>query len=100
MRRARNTLIWLAVLSVASGLVYGIATYSGVPYGEDDIAVVDFTALGEAQKRTALQAANAAPCTCGCGMTLAQCVATDSTCPIRPTNIDKIKAMVERAKGS
>ena len=30
-------------------------------------------------------------------MTLAQCVATDSTCPIRETNVDKIKNMVEEA---
>jgi hypothetical protein len=30
-------------------------------------------------------------------MGLAQCVATDSTCPIRDANIDKITAMVHDA---
>jgi hypothetical protein len=30
-------------------------------------------------------------------MTLAQCVATDSTCPIRPDNVDKIKNLVSDA---
>jgi hypothetical protein len=30
-------------------------------------------------------------------MTLAQCVATDSTCPIRETNVDTIRKMVGEA---
>ncbi len=46
-------------------------------------AQIDFSGLDAKQKRGALEAANAARCNCGCGMTLAQCVATDSTCPIR-----------------
>ena len=33
----------------------------------------------------------------GCGMTMAQCIATDSTCPIRESNVDKLKAMVNDA---
>ena len=43
------------------------------------------------------KAANLARCTCGCGMTLAQCVATDSTCPVREGNIERIKTMVKDA---
>ena len=99
-RRAKKALIWLGVLSVAGALVYAIATSSAVRYDEDDIAVVNFSALTQAQKTTALRAANAAQCTCGCGLTLAECVATDSTCPIRSSNIERIRAMVEQAKGS
>jgi hypothetical protein len=71
---------------------------SGVAYNEDAIKVVDFSALQPAEKRSALQAANNARCTCGCGLGLAQCVATDSTCPIRDSNIDRIKTMVRQAK--
>lgn len=100
IRRAKKTLVWLAGLSAVGAMGYLFTTSSGVRYDEDDIAVVDFTDLDQAQKRTALRAANAAQCTCGCGLTLAQCVATDSTCPIRTTNIDRIKAMVVQAKGS
>ena len=100
VRRARKALIWVVVLAAVGAIGYLFTTSSGVRFDEDDIAVVDFTVLDAAQKRTALRAANAARCTCGCGLTLAQCVATDSTCPIRTTNIDRIKAMVEQAKGS
>ena len=64
---------------------------STIAYGEAEIKVVDFSGLDAAQKRSALEAANAARCTCGCGMTLAQCVATDSTCPIREDNVAQIR---------
>jgi len=33
-------------------------------------------------------------------MTLAQCVATDSTCPIRDSNVDKIRHLVDQASHS
>lgn len=99
-RKAKKALIWLGVLSIVGALVYAIGTSSAVPYDEDDIAVVDFSTLTAAQKTSALRAANAAPCTCGCGLKLAQCVATDSTCPVRSSNIERIRTMVEQAKGS
>jgi len=70
---------------------------SGVAYNERAIRVVDFSSLSAAQKRTALVTANSARCDCGCGMGLAQCVATDSTCPIREPNIERIRAMVQEA---
>jgi hypothetical protein len=70
---------------------------SNIAYGEREIKVIDFSGLESAKKREVLEAANAARCTCGCGMTLAQCIATDSTCPIRETNVDKLKAMVSDA---
>jgi hypothetical protein len=73
---------------------------SGTVFRETDIKVVDFSDLDAGGRKQALQAANRARCTCGCGMSLAQCVATDSTCPIREGNIDKIRAMVREAKAS
>jgi hypothetical protein len=96
-RKLKKLGTWVAAFALISGLVYVVSENSGVPYDDSDIVVVDFSSLTSSAKRTALQAANRARCTCTCGMTLAQCVATDSTCPVRSENIDKIKTMVARA---
>jgi hypothetical protein len=95
---ARSTLLkWIVVGSVLGVLGYGVSQMSNIAYGEAQIGVVDFSWLDAKQKRSALAAANQARCTCGCGMTLAQCVATDSTCPVRAGNVDKIRGMVDQA---
>jgi hypothetical protein len=95
--RRPRWLKWI-IVSAAVGVVgYGLSQVSGVAYNEAAIRVVDFSSLTASQKRSALEEANNARCTCGCGMGLAQCVATDSTCPIRESNIDRIKSMVQRA---
>jgi hypothetical protein len=88
---------WLVIAAVVGGIGYGITQMSTIAYGEAEIKVVDFSGLDAAQKRSALEAANAARCTCGCGMTLAQCVATDSTCPVREDNIAQIRKIVSEA---
>ena len=88
---------WLVIAAVVGGIGYGISQMSTIAYGEAEIKVVDFSGLDAAQKRSALEAANAARCTCGCGMTLAQCVATDSTCPVREDNIAQIRRIVDQA---
>jgi hypothetical protein len=104
-RRRRPTplvkaLKWVLVLSVVVLAIYGLAQMSGVPWDEDDIRVVDFSSLTPAAKRSALRRANGTPCTCGCGMNLAQCVATDMTCPVRDRNIETIRTMVREASSS
>jgi hypothetical protein len=96
-RRVRP-LKWIVVAGAIGLVVYGVSQMSGIAYSERDLAVVDFSALSRTEKNNALEAANRARCTCGCGMTLAQCVATDSTCPVRDGNIDRIKRLVEQAK--
>jgi len=88
---------WAAIAAVVGGIGYGISRMSTIAYGEAEIKVVDFSGLDATQKRSALEAANAARCTCGCGMTLAQCVATDSTCPIREDNVAHIRRLVDQA---
>jgi hypothetical protein len=93
-----RALTWGGVVGLVGLLVYGATRMSGVAYGEDAIGVVNFSALNADQKRTALQAANRARCTCGCGMTLAECVSTDSTCPVRDGNIERIRTMVREAE--
>lgn len=64
-------------------------------YNDIDIEEVDFSKLGETQKRGVLDKVNKISCTCGCGMTLVQCVAIDSTCPLRSSNIDQIRDLVK-----
>jgi hypothetical protein len=93
-QRSRKRVIWLGIIAVAAALAYGISTSSGVAYSDADLHGVDFSILNAKEKRTALQAANRARCTCGCGMTVAQCVATDMTCPIRLDNLDRLRGMV------
>jgi hypothetical protein len=88
---------WIVAAGVSGLIIYGLSQVSGVAYNEDAIRVVDFSSLTSRQKRTALEQANNARCTCGCGLGLAQCIATDSTCPIRDGNIEKVKSMVRDA---
>lgn len=88
---------WTIGIAVLVLIVYGLSQMSMVAYDEGDIAVVDFSALTSREKRTALEAANQARCTCGCGMNVAQCVATDMTCPLRDANITSIRTMVREA---
>ncbi len=92
-----SLLKWIIVAGALGLAGYGVSQMSNVAYGEAEIKVVDFSGLDAKQKRGVLEAANAARCNCGCGMTMAQCIATDSTCPIRETNVDKLKAMVNDA---
>ena len=92
-----SLLKWIIVAGALGLAGYGVSQMSNIAYGEAEIKVVDFSGLDAKQKRGVLEAANAARCSCGCGMTMAQCIATDSTCPIRETNVDKLKAMVNDA---
>ena len=96
-RRSSKLLTWTVAAGVVALIVYGLSQMSSIAYSDKDLGVVDFSDLDSKQKRTALEAANTARCTCGCGMTLAQCVATDSTCPVREGNIERIKTMVKDA---
>ena len=97
IRRFRR-LKWIGAAGALGLVIYAVAQMPSFAYTDRDISVVDFSLLTRQQRNTALESANRARCTCGCGMTLAQCVATDSTCPIREGNIDRIKDMVAEAR--
>jgi hypothetical protein len=88
---------WMVAAAVIGAIGYGVSQMSNIAYGEAEIKVVDLSGLDARQKRGVLETANAARCNCGCGMTLAQCIATDSTCPIRQDNVEKLKTMVNDA---
>lgn len=97
IRRVKSVVITVGILAALGGLIYGLSTSANIAYNERDLTDIDFTSLNAEQKRAALVEANADRCTCGCGMALAQCVATDMTCPIRSGNITKIRGMVQKA---
>ena len=96
-RAISRILIWIGVVGGVALLVWGISRTSGVAYTERDIAVVSFSALTSSERRSALQTANRERCICGCGMSLARCVSTDMTCPLREKNIQSIRTMVREA---
>jgi hypothetical protein len=101
-RRASATsrvLKWAAAIVIVGLIGFGVTQLSsGVAFDDTDIRVVDFSSLTSGQKLSALQAANRARCPCGCGMNVAQCVSTDSTCPLREENIQKVRTMVREAR--
>ena len=88
---------WLAAIAIVGAVGYAVSQSSGVAFGEREIGVVSFSGLTPDEKQEALEAANSARCTCGCGLTLAGCVSTDLTCPIREDNIQTIRGMVRAA---
>jgi hypothetical protein len=96
-RRSSKLLTWTVAIGAVALVAYGVSQMSSIAYTEKDLGVIDFSALTSKEKRSALEAANSARCTCGCGLTLAQCVATDSTCPLRDSNIERIQGMVAQA---
>jgi hypothetical protein len=97
-RRSSALLKWTVATGVVALVVYGVSQMSNIAYSDKDLAMIDFSDLSPREKRTALKEANSARCPCGCGMTLAQCVATDGTCPLRNGHIDRIRDMVARAR--
>ena len=93
----RKALKWTIGLALAAGVVYVVIQSAGVPFDERAIGVVNFSDLSPKGKKAALKEANSARCSCGCGLGLAECVSTDKTCPIRESNIERIRAMVRNA---
>jgi hypothetical protein len=95
-----GTIKWAAIAAGIGLTLFAAYQSAGVAYDETKIRVVNFSVLSSAEKRTALRAANRARCNCGCGMSLAQCVSTDMTCPVRDENIQSIRTMVREADKS
>ena len=99
VKQSKRLIRWIAVVGVLVLLVYGISQMGpSIAFTDRDLGMINFSGLNTDKKEEVLVAANRAACTCGCGMKLAQCVATDSTCPIRSSNIQQIANMVEDAK--
>jgi hypothetical protein len=92
-----RALKWTIGLALAAGVVYVVTQSAGVPYDDRAIGVVNFSDLSPKGRKAALKEANNARCSCGCGLGLAECVSTDKTCPIRESNIERIRAMVRDA---
>ena len=92
-----KALKWTIGIALAASVVYVVIQSAGVPFDERAIGVVNFSDLSPKAKKAALKEANSARCSCGCGLGLAECVSTDKTCPIRESNIERIRTMVRNA---
>lgn len=72
--------------------------FGGTGYASID--GVDMSGLSEEERAKVIRTANAQRCTCGCRMTLVQCINTDRTCPLRARNFRRARQLVARAGGS
>ena len=64
------------------------------------ISGLDVSALNDKQRNWLMKKTNRVRCMCGCGMTLAQCINTDMTCPVRNRNIQQAKKLSSEAKNN
>jgi thiol-disulfide isomerase/thioredoxin len=65
-----------------------------------EIPGLDLSTLTPEQKTLALTRLNAESCSCGCGLTIAQCRINDSTCAVSPPLAEKIVAQVRESTTS
>ncbi len=54
-------------------------------------------ALSPESRRGVVQWANAEKCSCRCGFTVASCLKLDSTCPNRPSNLQRVAERIKTA---
>lgn len=55
------------------------------------------SALSPERRRLVVQWANAEKCSCQCGYTVASCLKLDSTCPNRPSNLQRLSERIKEA---
>lgn len=53
--------------------------------------------LSSESRRVVVQWANAEKCSCRCGFTVASCLKLDSTCPNRPSNLQRVAERIKAA---
>ena len=90
-----EALKWSAALAVGAGR-YGVSQMGGVAYGERELGVVNFRTCRRAESEARSKQPTSRDAV-RLRHDLAQCVATDSTCPVRDSSIDRIKTMVKDA---
>ena len=61
---------------------------------------VDFSKLTAKQKRAALRQLNEQKCTCGCGLTLAQCRINDTGCPVSVKLAQQVVEKIARGQNT
>jgi hypothetical protein len=64
----------------------------------DEVTGVDLGALPAARRSIFLRFANAERCTCGCGYTLAGCLASDMTCEISRSSVSALMDSVNSGR--
>lgn len=109
LARAARIKKWAGV-AVAVVAAYGLFKFAGpgkfaapadgrTRYSADDIQGVDFSRLTMGQKKKVMEEANREGCTCGCGMTLAQCIVTDRACPLRSSHTAHLQKRAQEEGG-
>ncbi len=56
------------------------------------------SSLTDIQKKWAINKANQERCSCDCGYTLASCLKMDLDCPLRESNLTKVKEILREEK--
>lgn len=56
-------------------------------------------ALSPERRRSVIEWANAEKCACRCGYTVASCLKLDSSCPNRPSNLQRLAERIKQALG-
>jgi protein-disulfide isomerase len=83
----------LALLSLAAGLVLAQDWKTATT-----LPGIDFTGLSDQQKATVLKVMRENPCSCGCGMKLAECRVADPQCEYSTGMVKIIIASVKQGK--
>jgi cytochrome c-type biogenesis protein CcmH/NrfF len=61
---------------------------------------IDFSKLTAEQERAALRQLNEQKCTCGCGLTLAQCRINDTGCPVSVKLAQQVVEKIARGQST
>jgi len=100
----RNPVVWIGAAVMVVALVVflnwggsggsSLGAVGTTFYDESTLPFVDFSGLSQPAKEEVLEDINGRSCSCGCGLTLAQCVVTDPNCPLRASNIEQIRELI------
>lgn len=109
-REDRKKMAWIAGTTL--GLMFlGVLWLSIMPiyqdvkeqdektkFYEDFPGMETAASLSESARKKIIDKSNLERCSCECGYTLASCLKVDLGCPLRESNISKVKGMVTEAK--
>lgn len=84
--------------AIVQALVPAMADSSLKRRWVDEVKGVDVSGLDISQRSRFVGLANAEPCTCGCGFTLAACRSYDPTCPVSLPRAEALRDSIRSAQ--